>query len=64
MFTIGLGIAILNLPFWDGLHHLSMVFSGVVYYCYTLGVLTPGHMSCEPLGGRMIHFRILLAQLL
>ena len=30
------GIAIINLPFWDGLHQLFMVFSGVVYYCYTL----------------------------
>ena len=30
------GIAIINLLFWDGLHQLFMVFSGVVYYCYTL----------------------------
>ena len=33
---LNVGIAIINLPFWDGLHHRFMVFSGVVYYCYTL----------------------------
>ena len=29
---LNVGIAIINLPFWDGLHHLFMVLLGVVYY--------------------------------
>ena len=29
-------------PFWDGLHHLFTVFSGLVYYCYTLIIFFAG----------------------
>ena len=34
-----MGIAIINLPFWGGLHNLFMVVLGMIYYCYTFIML-------------------------
>ena len=41
--TINVGIALINLPFWDGVHHLFMVF-----FLGWFTIAIPDQYTCNP----------------